>query len=367
MLNFPTSYTDILSQVEAIDPIRYGKTRNYSDGSVTRLSPYISRGVISTREVMEEVLRRDIPWYKVKKFVQELAWRDYWQLVWRAKGSEIDRDIKQPQEDVDNEGVPTAILDGETGVDVMDVAIEQLYQSGYMHNHMRMYVAAVACNFGKSHWLEPARWMYYHLLDADWASNALGWQWVAGSNSRKKYIANQANINRYFRSQQRGTFLDASYQELGQLRKPEELHSTRKPTLETDLPQYDPIRLDAEKPLMVYNFYNLDPRWEIGEEAQKVLLLEPEIFEKYPVSRKSLDFAESLSENIPGILKFAGSFHELVSLYGGSDIHYKEHPLNRHYTGTQHDRDWMFKVHGYYPSFFSFWKKCMKEFRTELA
>jgi deoxyribodipyrimidine photo-lyase len=90
--------------------------------------------------------------------------------------------------------------------------VEELKQTGYMHNHLRMYVAAIACNIGHSHWHLPARWMYYHLLDADWASNALSWQWVAGSFSSKKYYANQENINKYCHTQQRNTFLDVSYE-----------------------------------------------------------------------------------------------------------------------------------------------------------
>jgi deoxyribodipyrimidine photo-lyase len=60
-----------------------------------------------------------------------------------------------------------------------------------------MYIASLACNVAQSQWRIPAKWMYYHLLDADWASNALSWQWVAGTNSNKKYFANQNNINKY--------------------------------------------------------------------------------------------------------------------------------------------------------------------------
>ena len=60
-----------------------------------------------------------------------------------------------------------------------------------------MYVASIACNIAQSHWIVPAKWMYYYLLDADWASNSLSWQWVAGTNL-KKYFANQQNINNLF-------------------------------------------------------------------------------------------------------------------------------------------------------------------------
>ena len=50
----------------------------------------------------------------------------------------------------------------------MDDCIQEFYESGYIHNHMRMYIAAVCCNVGQYHWLKPAQWMYYYLLDGDW-------------------------------------------------------------------------------------------------------------------------------------------------------------------------------------------------------
>ena len=87
-----------------------------------------------------------------------------------------------------------------------------------MHNHLRMYVASIVCNVAQSHWINPARWMYYYLLDADWASNSLSWQWVAGSNSNKKYFANQDNINKYCLTTQKGTFLDLDYQKISKIR-----------------------------------------------------------------------------------------------------------------------------------------------------
>ena len=88
-----------------------------------------------------------------------------------------------------------------------------------MHNHLRMYTAAICCNIGQYHWLQPAKWMYYHLLDGDWGSNALSWQWVAGTNSHKKYIANQENINKYCFTKDENTFLDKSYAELSAFEK----------------------------------------------------------------------------------------------------------------------------------------------------
>jgi len=74
-----------------------------------------------------------------------------------------------------------------------------------------MYTAMLACNIACSHWSLPAKWMYYHLLDGDLASNTLSWQWVAGSFSSKKYYANQENINKYSGRNQQQSYLSFDY------------------------------------------------------------------------------------------------------------------------------------------------------------
>ena len=141
---------------------------------------------------------------------------------------------------------PGRMLEANTGITAIDQGIEELYGTGYMHNHMRMYVAALACNTGRYHWKIPAQWLYYHLLDADWASNALSWQWVAGTNSKKKYIANQENINKYCSTRQRNTFLDVSYEELAEMPVPEALKTPGIPKLQTPLPETEAVKLNPE-------------------------------------------------------------------------------------------------------------------------
>ena len=361
---FATDYEQILSQIEIVNPVRYAKTRNYADGAVTRLSPYISRGVISTKMILEKILGLGLDYCRIEKFVQELAWRDYWQQVWIAKGDAINSDLKQPQQDVAHVQMPLALVNAATGIDALDKAIEELYNSGYMHNHMRMYVASVACNIGKSHWRVPAQWMYYHLLDGDWASNALSWQWVAGSNANKKYFANQANINRYFHSDQKKTFLDKTYAELEQMQAPSVLAENLQLSLTCDLPDNKSIQLDPQLPTVIYNYYNLDPAWRQNEKANRILLLEPSLFKKYPVAAKNIAFVLELADNIPGIQPFFGEHDQLHKLISPGASIYKEHPLNRHYQGQQDQRDWMFHVQGYFPSFFAFWKHCKKEFKA---
>jgi deoxyribodipyrimidine photo-lyase len=358
---FPTNYQDILLRIENIDPLKYGQTRNYLNGAVTYLSPYISRGLISTRQVADIVLAKGYPAEKIESLLKELAWRDYFQQVWIEKGDSIDNDLKQLQLNVTNKQIPDAIINARTGIHAVDTGIVQLQETGYMHNHMRMYVASIACNIGNSHWYLPAKWMYYYLLDADWASNALSWQWVAGSFSSKKYYANQENINKYCNSNQQGTFLDRTYDEFETMTTPDVLLDCSGFAQETKLPACAPLNINVQLPTYVYNFYNLDCEWDSKVEANRILLLEPDFFRKYPVCNQTISFVLELAKNIQNIQVYVGAFADLESVCFLSEIHYKEHPTTSHYRGLQHKRKWMFEsVTGYFPSFFAYWKKCEK-------
>lgn len=361
---FETNYEAIVARISAIDPIAYGKTRNYIDGAVTYLSPYISRGVISTKQVLNSVLERGYDLWEIESFVKELAWRDYFQRVWHAK--DINQDLKKPQEKVSNYQIPESVLKAETGILGIDNALKTLYATGYMHNHCRMYVAFMVCNLGQSHWKNPAQWMYYHLLDGDWASNACSWQWVAGSNSSKKYIANQENISKYTKTQFQNSFLNVDYAELENMVTPAELSQTVYFQAKTKLPEPKPLDLDASLPTFVYNYYNLDPLWHAEEKGNRILLLEPSLFEQYPISSKCLNFMLALSRNIPDMQVFVGSFEALQAHTKTSRLYFKEHPLHAHYQGIAEARDWICEaVSGYFPSFFAYWKVIEKQLKKQ--
>ena len=120
---FPTSYEDILAKIDVVDPVKYGKTRNFVNGAVTYLSPYISRGVISTKQVLKAVLDKNYDPFHIEKFIQELAWRDYWQQVWKHKLTEINHDLKNTQAGIENRGIPTSIVNGDTGITAIDLSL----------------------------------------------------------------------------------------------------------------------------------------------------------------------------------------------------------------------------------------------------
>lgn len=305
--------------------------------------------------------RLDLPWYKIEKLIQELAWRDYWQQVWIEKKEGIKQDLKNPQYPISNHQVPEAIVKAQTGIEAVDEAIEELYKTGYMHNHMRMYVASICCNIAHCHWLVPALWMHSHLLDGDLASNHLSWQWVAGAFSNKKYFANQENINTFFNSSQKNTFLDVEYSAFPDLEIPHELIPTQALDVDTILPKVPKPILENQKSTLIYNYYNLDPYWHKNDDVQRIFLLEPSFFKEHPISQKCLDFAIELSKNIEGMQLFVGEFAALQEMIDASCIVYKEHPTNGHYNGVEEPREWLSSVSGYFSSFFKFWKKCKKE------
>ncbi len=359
-IEFTTDYASILKQIDTIDPISYGKTRNYINGCVTYLSPYMSRGVISTRQILESVLAKGFTMSAIESFVKELCWRDYFQRVGQAR--DLNENIKQAQFRVSNNEIPISVLNGTTGIEGIDNAINTLLEKGYMHNHCRMYTASLVCNIAQSHWKQPSQWMYYHLLDGDFASNICSWQWVAAANSNKKYYANQENINKYTFTNQQNSFLDCSYEELEKLTIPNELIDTAVFNSITSLPEKKPISINNELPTFIYNYYNLDPLWHQDEIGNRIMLLEPAFFEAYPISDKCVDFMLALAKNIPSIQVFVGSFSSFTEQHTSKSIYYKEHPLNKGYTGIEESRDWIAPdISGYYPSFFAYWKKVEKE------
>ena len=307
---------------------------------------------------------RDLQWFDIEGLVQQLAWRDYFQNVWKVEKDGIFSDLKQPQENVESTGIPTAILKGETGIQILDEAVKMLYETGYLHNHLRMYLASVCCNIAHCHWSEPAKWLYSNLLDGDLASNHLSWQWVAGSFSKKKYFANQDNLNKYFGGTQKDTFLDVDYSDFETLKTPEILKETKEFDLKTSLQSFENDTISNVKSL-VFNYYNLDPNWHQDEDFQRILLLEPTFFEKFPVSEKCLDFAFALSKNIPDLKIFVGEFSALSETISTENICYKEHPTNNHYAGTRENRTSLSNIEGNFPSFFNYWKKIKKELQNE--
>ncbi len=184
-----------------IQPDRYGFTRNHLNGSVSRLSMYIRHGVLSLAEVRDAALDKLREAFHGAKFITELAWREYWQRLYQHLGDGIWRDQEPYKTGFGAEhyvdSLPDDIASGNTGLACMDGFAAELHETGYLHNHARMWVAAYVVHWRRVKWQAGARWFLTHLLDGDPASNNLSWQWVASTFSHKPYFFNRDNLEKY--------------------------------------------------------------------------------------------------------------------------------------------------------------------------
>ena len=359
-------YNKIIERVNGLDPVKYSSNRNFINGNVSKLSPYISRGVISTKTIFNQLIKSGYEISQIQKFLQELSWRDYWQKKWQTLVN-IDHDLKNKQSPVLSNNFPQKILNYNSSISAIDKGVKELYETGYMHNHLRMYTAAICCNIGQYNWLNPAKWMYYHLLDGDWGSNALSWQWVAGTNSHKKYIANQENINKYCFTKDESTFLDKTYEELSKYETvPKELSKELNLEIKCNLPKAEKIEINEDIPTIIYTSYNLDSNWKKNMSANRILLIEPSHFDKYPVSKKVMDFIVLISNEINNIQIAVMEFSDLYKIINNKEeIYYKEHPFSNHFMGIKEQRDWMFPEIEASGSFFTYWKKGIKSYHQK--
>ena len=215
MSDFIPTREAALARLAAVNPADYARRRNYLDGPVTRLSPYFSHGLLELPEALQRLRTRTaLPLQH--KLVFEFGWREYCQHVWRHLGDGILADVRAPVSTAAYaSALPADIVAARSGVAVIDASVRELYETGYLHNHARMWLASYIVHVRKTHWRIGADWMYGHLLDGDLASNHLSWQWVAGTFSAKPYLFNAENVAEYAPGlASPATAIDCSYEKL---------------------------------------------------------------------------------------------------------------------------------------------------------
>lgn len=217
---FPASRDAALARLAAVRPADYARSRNALDGAVTRLSPYLSHGVLTLPEVHDDIAAR-FALNPQHKLVYEFGWREYFHHVWERCGEAVFASLHPgPLPDAAYaRTLPQDIRAGHTGVPAIDRAVAELYATGYLHNHARMWLASYVVHLRKVHWRAGADWLYGHLLDGDLASNHLSWQWVAGTGSHKPYLFDAENVAKYAPREWHspGTVVDRSYEALDRM------------------------------------------------------------------------------------------------------------------------------------------------------
>ena len=187
----------------------YTNGRNYDRGvgqhrDVSMLSPYLRRRLILEQDaVATAVLQHGAE--GAEKFIQEVIWRGYFKgwmerrpVVWDQYREGLIQDLMALDRDRGLRRRVEAAEAGQSGLDYFDNWAEELVETGYLHNHARMWFASIWIFTLELPWRLGADFFYRHLLDGDAASNTLGWRWVAGLHTRgKPYHAQAWNIAKF--------------------------------------------------------------------------------------------------------------------------------------------------------------------------
>jgi len=154
---------------------------------VSRLSPHLAHGELSPRQIWQQVqevaARHPQLATNANAFLRQLGWREFsWHLLYHFP--DLPHTPLRPEfarlpwrED---RGALGTWQRGRTGYPIIDAGMRELWQTGWMHNRVRMIVASFLVKDLQISWQQGAAWFWDTLVDADLANNSVSWQWVAG-------------------------------------------------------------------------------------------------------------------------------------------------------------------------------------------
>jgi deoxyribodipyrimidine photo-lyase len=209
---FPPSATAAHARLTKFTPnagANYAQKRNFDFGAgahahVSALSPYVRMKVLDEADICRAVLAQ-MSARDADKFIAEVWWRTYWKgwmeqrpSVWAQYRDDLTRLHNEVQTQSALRARWEAACLGETGIKPFDHWAQELAQTGYLHNHARMWFASIWIFTLQLPWQLGADFFLRHLLDGDAAVNTLSWRWVAGIQTQgKSYLADPSNIAKF--------------------------------------------------------------------------------------------------------------------------------------------------------------------------
>lgn len=168
---------------------RYADQRDFPAAEASScLSPHLRFGEVAVARVVHDVLQvaARLPSDTVEKFLAEIGWREF---AWHLLSGFPELATRNFQPGFDSfpwKGEAETLVAwkrGRTGYPIVDAGMRELWQTGSMHNRVRMITASFLTKHLLTHWKEGEAWFWDTLVDADVASNPFGWQWVAGTGA----------------------------------------------------------------------------------------------------------------------------------------------------------------------------------------
>lgn len=163
----------------------YDDRRDFpSESGTSSLSPYLHFGQIGPRQVIHALSKdHDFDTGGPLVYRKEIYWREFAYNVLYHFPDTPDRPLQPAYEDFpweSDKALLRAWQQGRTGYPIIDAGMRELWETGWMHNRVRMIVASLLVKHLLQDWKAGARWFWDTLVDADLASNTLGWQWSGG-------------------------------------------------------------------------------------------------------------------------------------------------------------------------------------------
>lgn len=209
MINFPPTRAAGLDRLSRFAP-RMGRTyaagRNSDPGpgkrhAVSELSPYVRHRLVTEQELLQAAIAAHGA-EAAEKFVAEVFWRTYWKGWLEMRPGIYDRYVQGLDAAMNAMAHDRSLArrveracEGRSGIKGFDDWAVELMETGYLHNHARMWFASIWIFTLRLPWELGADFFFRHLLDGDPASNTLSWRWVAGLHTKgKTYLARRDNI-----------------------------------------------------------------------------------------------------------------------------------------------------------------------------
>ncbi len=168
----------------------YDRSRDRpGEAGTSRLSPHLRFGEITPQQILAALMplldgtAGQQARHSAERYLTELGWREFAHyLLWHFPQTET-RSLDTRYDEgfwTDDTRALRAWTRGETGIELVDAGMRELWETGWMHNRIRMVVASFLTKNLGLHWRHGAEWFWETLVDADLANNTLGWQWTAG-------------------------------------------------------------------------------------------------------------------------------------------------------------------------------------------
>ena len=157
-----------------------------SVNGTSKLSPYLKFGQISVHKIMQKCLEIKNKRIGFRKYINELGWREFSHSLLhnfpQMETNNLRKDFDKFKWNK-NDKLLKKWKDGLTGYPIVDAGMRELYETGWMHNRVRMIVASFLVKHLRIHWSVGEKYFRKTLLDFNLANNVAGWQWVAGTGA----------------------------------------------------------------------------------------------------------------------------------------------------------------------------------------